>query len=89
MFNITDENNFNNQNLDNISNLLNVISIMLGYENLIENRQQTAENNIYLHNKKQSEMLLNALNKKFDELNKAIVSQNKLLNEILYILKGE
>lgn len=73
----------NNDGVNNlISDLLNVISIMLGYENLMENREQSAQNNVAKHNQKQAEFILNDLHKRLDY-------QNKLLEEILKILKGE
>lgn len=65
-----------------LSNILDLISIILGYQNLIENREQNAQNNINSSNEKQAKMLLDDLHKKFDE-------QNKMLKEILDILKGD
>lgn len=72
-----DENNENNAD-----NLLNVISILIGYQNLMENRQQSAHNDIEKHNQKQAKIILDDLHAKFEE-------QNHLLQEILNILKGE
>ena len=46
---------FNDNNNDNnADNLLNVISIMIGYQNLMENREQSAHNDIEKHNQKQA-----------------------------------
>lgn len=86
MFN-NDDNNQNNN--DMIGNLLNLISIMLGYENLMENRQQSADNDVAKHNKKQSDALLQDLHAQFDKQNEMLEYQNHLLEEILFILKGE
>lgn len=82
-------NNGNNNNNDVTGNLLDLISIMLGYENLIENRQQSADNNVEKQNRIQSDSLLQDLHAQFDKQNKILEHQNNLLNEILFILKGE
>ena len=63
-----------------ITDLLDVISIILGYENLIENRQQSAHNDVEKANSEQTERLLVELGKKFDSL-------NNLLEQILNIVK--
>lgn len=73
--------NSNNVN-DNIDNLLNIISVILGYENLIENRKQSAENNINVSNQNQARLILNDLHRQFER-------QNKMLQEILILLKGD
>lgn len=70
----------NNNNWN--GNLLNVLSILLGYENLMENRQQSADNDIERHNQKQAKQIL-------DDLHEQFAYQNRLLEEILRILKGD
>lgn len=65
-----------NQGFWNALNLLNIYSIYLAQENLIENRQQSAYNDVQGANDRQAEYLLSELNKKFDE-------QNAILKEIL------
>lgn len=82
-------NNGNNNNNDVTGNLLDLISVMLGYENLIENRQQSADNNVEKQNRIQSDSLLQDLHEQFSKQNKILEHQNDLLNEILFILKGE
>lgn len=72
---MNDNNNWN-------GNLLNVISILLGYENLMENRQQSADNDIERNNQKQAKQIL-------DDLHEQFAYQNRLLEEILKILKGD
>lgn len=90
MFLNKDRNNENQNNNGNmVGNLLNVVSIMLGYENLMENRQQSADNDVAKHNQKQAEFLLNDLHAQFDKQNEMLAYQNTLLKEILNILKGE
>lgn len=78
-----------NNNNDMVGNLLNVISIMLGYENLMENRQQSADNDVAKHNQQQAKFLLDDLHSQFDKQNAMLDYQNKMLEEILNILKGE
>lgn len=70
-------------------NLLNVLGIMLGYENLIENRKQSEANNVEKHNQKQAQEILDDLHKQFDLQNNLLYYQNNLLHQILNILKGE
>ena len=60
--------------------LLAVISILLGYENLIENREQSAHNDVSAANDKQAQYLLNQLSVLFKE-------QNKKFDKILSILE--
>ena len=55
---------------DNFGNLLNLISILLGYENLMENRQQSAENNISKSNQEQAKKYL-------------MIYTNNLMNKML------
>lgn len=74
---------------DNFGNWLNLISILLGYENLIENRQQSAENNISKSNQEQAKQILDDLHAQFSEQNAMLEYQNGLLEQILKILKGE
>ena len=74
---------------DNFGNWLNLISILLGYENLMENRQQSAENNISKSNQEQAKQILDDLHEQFNEQNTMLEYQNQLLEEILNLLKGE
>lgn len=79
----------NNCNNDDAMDLINVISVMLGYENLMENRQQSAHNDVAKHNQRQAKQILDDLHKQFDVQNEMLKYQNSLLEEILEILKGE
>ena len=67
---------------NNNGDLLNLVSILIGLQNLQENREQSEHNDIQSANDNQTKFLLDELNKKFDE-------QNKMLNEILQILKKQ
>lgn len=79
----------NNDNNDMFGNILNVLSIMLGYENLMENRQQSADNDVAKHNSEQTKKLLDDLHLQFDNQNEILKYQNTLLEQILKILKGD
>lgn len=65
---------------NNNGDLLNIVSILIGLQNLQENREQTAHNDVQIANDNQAKFLLDELKKQFDE-------QNKMLKEILQILK--
>lgn len=60
--------------------ILSIISVLLGYENLVENRQQTAHNDVSSANAAQAAYLLAELDRKFSE-------QNAILTEILKAVK--
>ena len=59
--------------------ILTVASFLLGYENLIENRQQSRQNDVAAANDAQAEYLLHELNRRFEE-------QNRMLTKILEAL---
>ena len=66
----------------NFNDVLNLASLLIGWQNLQENREQSAHNNIEAANSQQAEFLLNELNRRFEE-------QNEMLREILgYLKKG-
>ena len=56
--------------------LLTVMSLIIGYENLMENRSQSAHNDVNASNSQQAKFLLQEIYRKFDE-------QNVMLKEIL------
>lgn len=62
--------------------IISVLSFMLGYENLLENRTQSAHNDVSAANDRQARFLLEELSQKFEE-------QNAMLREILEVLKVE
>lgn len=62
--------------------VVSIMSFLLGYENLLENRQQTAHNDVSAANDKQAQYLLQELDRKFDE-------QNEMLKQILEVLQSE
>ena len=63
--------------------MLNILSLVLGYENLQENRQQSKHNDVQAANGAQAEYLLNEINKRFDEQNRILEEQNIILNKLL------
>lgn len=79
----------NNNNSDMAGNLLDLISILVGLENLMENRQQSAENDVNSANQRQAKQILDDLHEQFDKQNAMLEYQNHLLEEIILLLKGE
>ena len=79
----------NNNNSDMAGNLLDLISVLVGLENLMENRQQSAENDVNSANQRQAKQILDDLHEQFDKQNAMLEYQNHLLEQILFILKGE
>jgi tRNA1(Val) A37 N6-methylase TrmN6 len=72
---------FSNQG--NFLDLINALSLIIGIQNLQENREQSAQNDIHSENDKQAKYLLFEISRQFEE-------QNKLLYKILNILeKGQ
>lgn len=59
-----------------LGDILGIWSLLLGYENLSENRQQSRHNDVIIANDNQAQYLLTELGRKFDE-------QNTMLKEIL------
>lgn len=59
---------------------ISVLSFCLGYENLMENRQQSAQNDVSAANDRQAQYLLEELGRRFEE-------QNEMLREILKAVK--
>lgn len=68
------------------SNAINLLALALGIENLNENRQQSAHNDVQTANDRQAEYLLSELNKKFNEQNAILEKQNEMLEKLLTLL---
>lgn len=79
----------NNYNSYEVGNLLNAISILLGYQNLQENRRQSEYNDIHKANDEQAEMLLNEINDRFNELKTIVYEQNKKIEVLIELLGGK
>lgn len=71
----------NPQDLSNAINAVNILSFLIGYENLIENREQSAHNDIQAANDQQAQYLLQELKRMFQE-------QNEMLREIIKRVDG-
>lgn len=69
-------------NSEDFFDLINIISVLIGLQNLQENREQSAHNDVQSANASQAKFLLNELTKQFEK-------QNEMLKEILIILKKE
>lgn len=68
-------------NNDRFLDLINALSLVIGMQNLQENREQSAHNDIHADNEAQANYILT-------ELTKLLEEQNVMLREILSILKG-
>lgn len=66
---------------ENFSNLINILALGIGLQNLIENEQQTAYNDVHAANDKQAEFLLGEIRKMIDE-------QNMILEKLLKMIEG-
>lgn len=62
-------------NQEYIAEMLNALSVILGYTNLMENRAQSAQNDVHAANDEQAKLLLQELDKRFKEQND-ILSQH-------------
>lgn len=67
-------------NNDVFLDLINALSLIIGMQNLQENREQSAHNDIHTENDLQTKYLLAEINKQFAEL-------NILLNKIIDLLE--
>ena len=79
---------YNNDN-NELINLINILSFVIGYSNLQENRQQSANNDVQEANKAQAKYLLNEINRRFDEQNKILEELNVMLARLLEVLEGK
>lgn len=73
---------------NNFEQFLSLFSVILGYENLIENREQSRQNDVQSANDKQAKYLLEELSKKFDE-QKLLLKEIKESLENLKIKRGD
>lgn len=61
--------------------ILNVLAFWLGLENLRENREQSAHNDVNAANEKQAELLLDSMSEQFEEV-------KAMLAEVIALLKN-
>lgn len=64
----------NNYRDYNVGELLDAMSILIGLQNLSENRQQSAANDVHKANDEQANYLLEKLEDRFDNLNDSIIN---------------
>ena len=76
-------------NNNNEIDLLSILSILLGIQNLQENRDQSKHNDVQLANDKQAKFLLNEISTKFEEQNAMLKEQARLLYEVIELLKSK
>lgn len=63
-----------------VFDLVSILSYIIAIENLYENRQQSAQNDVQAANAKQEQHLLKEIKRMFEE-------QNQMLEEIIDMLK--
>lgn len=73
---------YNQNNRFGAMDALSVISLIIGYENLLENRSQFAQNDINAANDRQTQRILSEINKRLDR-------QDEMLKQILEAVTGE
>lgn len=69
----------NNRQFD-VFDIISFISFFIGFENLLENRSQSAQNDVNAANDKQAKVILYEINKRLDK-------QDAMLEEILKVIK--
>ena len=74
-------------NQNNYSNMLDAISLVIGLQNLYENREQSRHNDVQSANDSQARYLLSEINKRFDEQNQILERQNVVLERLLQLLE--
>lgn len=73
---------WNNNNQLSAIDILSVLSFAIAIENLQENREQSAHNDVQAANDRQEQHLLKEIKAMFEE-------QNQMLEEILALLKNK
>lgn len=85
-FLIGDNMNNQNQRQFDILDILNILSFLLGIENLQENREQSAHNDVQAANDQQAHYLLDEINRRFEDQNKILRNiENKMLTLEAYV----
>ena len=68
-------------------NLINILSLVVGLQNMQENRLQSAQNDVQAANDKQAHYILQEINRRFDEQNKILEEQNVMIKKLLKLLE--
>lgn len=72
---------------NNFFDFINAMSLIIGIQNLSENREQSAHNNIQFENQKQAEFLLKEISRQFEDIKSLFDEQNKTLRQIVKALQ--
>ncbi len=64
----------NNENFGFLD-FITILSFIIAIQNLEENRQQTADNDVHKANDEQAKFLLKEIDRKFDELKELILNE--------------
>lgn len=70
-------NQFQNSQFDAMD-ILSILSLIIGYSNLVENRQQSAQNDVNAANDRQAQHILTEINKRLDR-------QDEMLKQLLEV----
>ena len=62
--------------------LINILSLVVGSQNMQENKLQSAQNDVQAANKNQARYLLQEINRRFDE-------QNRMLERLIELMEKE
>ena len=71
----------NNDQNNTFGNWIDIIALLIGLQNLMENRIQTAQNDVNAANDAQAEYLLTEINRRFDEQNEKIERLIEIIGE--------
>lgn len=71
-----------NQREFDFVDVISILSLALGYENLLENRQQSAQNDIGAANDAQAKFMLEEINGRFEDQNKVLVEIQQRLQSL-------
>ena len=67
--------------------LINILSLVVGSQNMQENKLQSAKNDVQEANKNQARYLLQEIDRRFDEQNKILDEQNRMLERLIELLE--
>ena len=77
----------NNDQNNTFGNWIDIIALLIGLQNLYENRIQTAQNDVNAANDAQAEYLLSEINRRFDEQNEILAEQNRKLDRLIEVME--
>lgn len=71
-----------NQREFDFMDTISILSLALGYENLLENRQQSAQNDIGAANDAQAKFMLEEINRRFEDQNEVLAEIQQRLQSL-------